>query len=127
MSWSLLSALLYTLGFVGLASVGLLPLRSWQVLRGVFLRGLQPTRKVLATFTVLVVVAALLGDVQITMRIFRCLTETYCGPSVASGWIYLAMLGVVYLAFEAVIIVLQRVERANKRRGSHSAEILPRG
>jgi hypothetical protein len=67
---------------------------------------------------VLAVVAALWGDVQITMRIFRCLTETYCGPGVASGWIYLAMLGVVYLAFEAVIVVLLKVERANKPKGS---------
>lgn len=112
MSLSLLDVLLYTLGFVGLASVGLLPFRSWQVLRGMFRRGLlQPARRILAAFTVLVVTAALWGDMEITVRIFRCLTKTYCGPSVASGWIYLAILGVVYLAFEAVIVVLLKIER----------------
>lgn len=110
MNTPLLSGLIYLLGFIGLASIGLLPLRSWQVLRNVFRSGVSHTsRKALAAFVVLVAAAALWSDVQITARIFKCLTETYCGPSVASGWTYLAMLGVVYLAFEAVMFVLRRV------------------
>jgi hypothetical protein len=102
--------LVYLLGFIGLASIGLLPLRSWKVLKIVFGSGASHTpRKALAAFAVLVVVAALWSEVQIMVRIFRCLTQTYCGPSVASGWTYLAMLGVVYLVFEAVMFVLRKV------------------
>lgn len=108
MNTPLLSGLIYLLGFIGLASIGLLPLRSWQVLRNVFRSDVTP-RKALAAFVVLVAAAALWSDVQITVRIFKCLTETYCGPSIASGWTYLAMLGVVYSAFEAVMFVLRRV------------------
>lgn len=105
--------LIYALGFVGLVSVGLLPLRSWQLLRSVFRdRPLRMPRKVLAAFAVLVTAAVLWSDVHITARIFRCLTETYCGPSIASGWIYLAMLGVVYLAFEVVVFIVQKIGRA---------------
>ena len=87
----LLSGLIYLLGFVGLVSIGVLPLRSLRVLRNVFRRGASHTsRKVLAAFVVLVAAAALWGDVQIMMRIFKCLTRTYCGPGIASGWTYLA-------------------------------------
>ncbi|MEZ0470473.1 hypothetical protein [Luteimonas salinilitoris] len=113
MNTPVLSGLIYLLGFIGLASIGLLPLRSWHVLRNVFRSGASHTlRKALAAFAVLIAAAALWSDVQITTRIFKCLTETYCGPSVASGWTYLATLGVVYLAFEAIIFVLRRVGRA---------------
>jgi len=105
----LLSGLIYLLGFIGLVSIGVLPLRSWQVLRNVFRSQASHTsRKVLTAFVVLVSAAALWGDVQITMRIFKCLTGTYCGPGIASGWTYLAMLGVVYLAFETIMFVLRR-------------------
>jgi anaerobic C4-dicarboxylate transporter len=117
MNTPLSSVLIYLLGFVGLASVGLLPLRSWHVLRSIFRS--NPThapRKVLVAFAVLLVAVGLWSDVQITARIFRCLTKTYCGPSVASGWTYLAILGVVYLAFEAVILGMQKVGRAKPVR-----------
>lgn len=108
----LLSALIYSLGFIGLASIGLLPLRSWQVLRGVFKGGCsQVPRKLLAVLAVLVTAAALWSGVEITARIFRCLTETYCGPGIASGWTYLAMLGAVYLAFEVAIFVMEKIGR----------------
>ena len=96
------------LGFAGLASIGLLPLRSWQVLRNVFNNRMQTVTKILAAFVVLITAAALWSGVNIATRIFRCLTETYCGPSVVSGWTYLAMLGVVYLVFEFVIFVIQK-------------------
>ena len=111
MTAPLMSALIYLLGFVGLASIGLLPLRSWQVLRR-SLRSTPPAAKnLLPAFVVLVTAGALWTDVQITTRIFRCLTETYCGPGVASGWTYLAMLGVVYLAFEAMAFMVQKIGR----------------
>jgi hypothetical protein len=110
MSEQLLSGLIYLLGFTGLASIGLLPLRSWQVLKSVLGGDMSSKRrKALAIFVVLIVAAALWSDVQITTRIFTCLTETYCGPGIASGWTYLALLGVVYLAFEAVMLVLRKI------------------
>jgi hypothetical protein len=113
MSTSFLGLLIYLLGFIGLISVGLLPLRFWQVLRSVFRdRSLRRQRKVLAVFAVLVATSALWSDVRITVRIFKCLTGSYCGPNVASGWTYLAMLGVIYLAFETIIFVIRKVDQA---------------
>lgn len=104
--------LIYLLGFIGLVSIGLLPLRSWQLLMNLFGRGpLHAPRKMLAAFAVLITIMAIWSDAQVTVHIFRCLTETYCGPSVASGWIYLAMLGVVYLLFEGLVFVLQKINR----------------
>jgi hypothetical protein len=103
------SVLIYLLGFVGLASIGLIPIRVWQVLKLAYVVKIQ--RKILAVFLVLMVVIVFWCDVQITTRIFKCLTETYCGPSVASGWGYLAMLGVVYLIFEAVVLLMRKTGR----------------
>ncbi|HXG28680.1 MAG TPA: hypothetical protein VNJ47_07520 [Nevskiales bacterium] len=109
MNTPLVSALIYLLGFIGLASIGLIPLRSWQVLRDMFRSNpRQVQRTVLGVLAVLITMGALFSDAQITARIFKCLTETYCGPGVASGWTYLAMLGVVHLVFEAVIFVIQQ-------------------
>lgn len=105
MSASFFSALIYVLGFVGLVAIGLLPLRVWQVLRST--RG----EKWAFVFVVLIAAVALWNEVRITARIFRCLTETYCGPSIASGWTYLAALGVVYLSFEVAVFVLRKIVR----------------
>lgn len=114
MNTALFSGMIYLLGFVGLAAIGLLPLRSWQVLRSVLRSSAsREPRKALTAFVVLVAAVALWSDVQITARIFRCLTEAYCGPGIASGWTYLAMLGIVYLAFEAVMFVLRRIGQLN--------------
>jgi hypothetical protein len=111
MNAPLLTELIYLLGFIGLVSIGVVPLRSWQVLRNVFRSNqLQvPKRAGAATFAVLIVAGALWSDLQITRHIFRCLTETYCGPSVASGWTYLAMLGVMYLVFEVAVFVMHKI------------------
>lgn len=109
MNSSLGSALIYLLGFVGLASIGLIPLRVWQVLR----RALAFKKpKLLIVFLALIATMALWGDAQITTRIFRCLTENYCGPGIASGWVYLAMLGVVYLVFEVSVLLTRKISRA---------------
>ena len=110
MSTSFFSACIYFIGFVGLASVGLLPFRSWKILRVIFKNGYMGSlKKALAVFVVLMAVAVLWVDVQTVARIFRCLTERYCGPGVASGWVYLAILGAVYLAFEAVLFLIMRL------------------
>ena len=100
--------LTYVLGFVGLAAISLLPLRSWLVVRS----ALRISRlKTVTTFIVLLVMATLWFDVIITTRVFKCLTDSYCGPNVASGWIYLAMLGTVYLAFEFLVYIVWRLIR----------------
>lgn len=108
MNSSLSSALIYLLGFVGLASIGLIPLRVWQVLRRALAVKMP---RLLIVFLALIAAIAIWGDAQITTRIFKCLTENYCGPGVASGWVYLAMLGVVYLVFEVSVLFTRKFKR----------------
>ncbi|UTY59408.1 hypothetical protein [Massilia sp. erpn] len=109
------SVVIYLLGFVGLAAAGLVPYRSWLLMIEVP-KGDAPQGRKRAVLVVaaLISAAALWGDVQIVARVFACLTEAYCGPGVASGWMYLAMLGVVYVAFEVVSYVLRRALRGSK-------------
>lgn len=110
MNASLSSALIYVLGFIGLIAVGVIPVRSWFVLRLSFKgrHGVSKFGKLLSALLVLMIVATLWADLQIISRIFKCLTETYCGPGIASGWTYLAILGFWYLIFETVIFVIHR-------------------
>lgn len=117
MSASVFSALIYMLGFVGLVAIGLLPLRVLQVL------GSTRGTKWAFAFAVLIAAVALWNEVRTTARIFRCLTETYCGPSVASGWTYLAVLGVVYLSFEVASWVLRKIVRSKTNTQSKRIEL----
>ncbi|EAA3799128.1 hypothetical protein DOQ73_22960 [Salmonella enterica subsp. enterica] len=111
MSVSFFRNFIYLLGFIGLAAIGLLLLRTWQVVSSTIVhKSLSFHGKFLTGFALLVVLAALWSEVKVVVRIFRCLTETYCGPSVASGWIYLAALGAVYLFVEIAIFVLNKVQ-----------------
>ncbi|MEX8506321.1 hypothetical protein [Leptothrix ochracea] len=106
-------ALFFLLGFLGLGAVGLLPYRSWQLLRFCLGRRSQSaSQKVMITWALATVVTALGADLQIASRIYRCLNETYCGPNIASGWIYLSMLGIVYLVFEIAGYFMRKVGRA---------------
>jgi hypothetical protein len=93
------TALIYLVGFVGLASIGILPLLAWKALRSAFEGSLAPTATTTSlVFIALMAAVALWADMQITIRIFKCLTEGYCGPGVAGGWTYLATLGAVCIA-----------------------------
>ena len=94
-------------GFIGLVAVGLIPVRLTQALRRVSQEPRHPVSFLICALSVCIFVF----DVSIALRIFRCLTETYCGPSVASGWGYLAMLGVAFVAYE-VSLVVERFFRA---------------
>jgi hypothetical protein len=115
------TALIYVFGFVGLASIGILPLRAWKALRSALKGSLLPApRTASLVFITLMAAVALWADMQITILIFTCLTESYCGPGVASGWTYLAMLGAVYLAFEVVVFVMQKINRAGTGSASSS-------
>ncbi len=118
MSGSIQQALLSLLGFIGLGAVGLLPYRSWRLLQSLLGRGQRTSQKALSALALVIVVAVLGADIDVASRIHQCLTHqymtdsAYCGPSVGSGWIYLSMLGAVYLAFELVGNLMQRVHRA---------------
>ena len=100
MSEAAFAWLIYLLGFAGIASIGLLPLRAWQVSNAAIASRVK--RPIVVPIVLFVSGAALVSDFHITSRIFRCLTTTYCGPGIGSGWAYLAMLGTVYICFEAV-------------------------
>lgn len=118
MSLTFEGAAVYLMGFVGLAAAGLMPYRSWLLVIGAVKGHMPQARKrAVLSLAVLISAAAIWSDVQISARIFACLTEAYCGPGVASGWGYLAMLGVIYVAFEAVGYLLRR---ASRRSGASS-------
>lgn len=109
---------IYLAGWVGLFAVGAIPPRSWSVMRKVV------NEKRGASFFLMVVIvsAAVAMDVVIVSRIFTCLTQPYCGPGVASGWIYLATLGSAYVLFEVAILAL-RTALPPKSRGSLCREV----
>ena len=111
----MISAVIYALGFVGLAAVTLIPLRSWHLFRKFFGRHSSLAAKLILMFIGLLVGIALAFEVWIVIRIFQCLTEDYCGPSRAHGWIFLAVLGAVYLAFETLLAVVSAVARQASR------------
>lgn len=107
------SLLIYVFGFVGIVSIGLIPLRSCRALRQVFGVLSSQRRSFISGFCAAVlsvtVLLILFADVEITRRIFRCLSENYCGPSVGSGWAFLAMLGAGYFVFEIILFILSKV------------------
>lgn len=101
------SQLVLVLGFVGLGAVGVIPVRSWWLVRRMTSTNDLQFRRVLGSgVTILAVVSVLLLDANIVLRVFRCLTQDYCGPSIASGWGYLAVLGAAYLVFEIVALCI---------------------
>lgn len=86
------SGIMYALGFVGLVSFGLAlcsvrqAIKNWSEVGALYK---------FSSLSLHVVFFAFAGG--IALRVFRCLTSSYCGPGVASGWIYLAILGFAYL------------------------------
>ena len=97
-----------SIGFLGLAAITLIPIRSFFLFRKTVSRQ-QRLRswwvKILSALNVIAMLSALAMDVQIVVKIFRCLTQTYCGPNIASGWIYLAILGAAYLVLELLFLI----------------------
>lgn len=110
------SAAVYLLSFVGFAAAGLLPYRSWLLIFAVVKSEVPQVRKRLVVIVAALVTAvALWSEIQIGSRVFKCLTEAYCGPGVASGWGYLAMLGIVYVVFETLGYLLRKVIKGEGR------------
>jgi hypothetical protein len=101
---------IYLLGFVGLAAFGLLPLRAWQALSSALGRRKQAGFPFLNAIAAVTTVGSLWIHFRMTTRLFRCLIESYCGPGIASGWTYLAVLGAAYVGFETVLLLARRLQ-----------------
>ncbi len=98
---------IYLLGFIWLVSIGLIPFRSWNALSLERNRANRSKWKISTIPVVTISMVALGADIKVSERIFSCLTKVYCGPNIASGWIYLAVLGGIYLIFEATIALMK--------------------
>jgi hypothetical protein len=104
--------MVYALGFVGLAAISLIPLRSWLLLR----RFLSHHSRAAALLVGALAGVTLIFEARIVFRVFHCLMGEYCGASGAQGWILLAMLGAAYLAFESAVgLVFVAVRFASRR------------
>lgn len=112
MSTLIYSLLFEILGFVGLASVGIIPYRSWPILKTILKFNTQNTQsRTKATFLTILILTVIYTDVRVSLIAFNCLTKIYCGPNIATGWIYLATLGCIYLIFETIIFAINKSNR----------------
>jgi hypothetical protein len=106
------TSLVYALGFVGLAAITFIPMRAWQLTRARFATSVRRRSPVSSAVLARVVVLAVVADAWVVFRLFQCLTGEYCGPGVAHGWIFLAILGVTYLVFELLLGALRAIARS---------------
>ncbi|WP_312370092.1 hypothetical protein [Stenotrophomonas sp.] len=103
---------IHALGFVGLFAITLLPLRAFLAIRrNAYLWHASGIGRVSLVIVAATAIAAVSLSIPLLARVFRCLTETYCGANRASGWIFLAFIGVLYLGFELLSNVALRVAR----------------
>lgn len=100
------------MGFVGLFGVSLLPLQAFLALRrNAFLWHASVLGKISLILVAVAAIAAVAIGIPQIAGVFRCLTEMHCGASRASGWLFLAIFGVCYLAFELLSTVVLTVAR----------------
>lgn len=122
MNEQIFSWTIQALGFMGLMAIGMIPMRGWRVLRRAYREcasGEGRARWLIGALTTGSTVAVLWLDITIIVRIFKCLTETYCGPGVASGWGYLAMLGLGYLAYELFLTLGKAIAQFHRYKASN--------
>jgi hypothetical protein len=103
MSEDFVAAVATLLGVLGALGLSLTPYRAWTLL--VRRRIWQPLRPVpaqfaLAALALVGIVFAVWAAVDIYPRIYHCLMERRCGPSVGSGMVYMAFLGIAVGAQE---------------------------
>lgn len=115
-SYLLFAGSIYALGFLGLFAITLLPLRAFLALRrSSYLWHVSAIGKAAMLIVVFAAIVAVSLSIPLIAKVFRCLTETHCGANRASGWFFLAFIGVFYLGFEllsnAVLLVARRVTR----------------
>ena len=106
-----INILLYASGAIGLFSIGIIPLRVAQLWCR-WLKGLPDRARSLLHLTLLAGVptlAVLCLHVVVFFRVVTCLTSMRCGPGVASGWLYLSVLGAVYVLVEMALLIVKRV------------------
>jgi len=118
---TLMPVVLYAFGFVGLAAITLIPLRAWLLFRPNAVRPLwdsSSAAKALCLVLGALFAVALGLELKLVARLFHCLTEAYCGPSRAGGWLTLAALGVVYLALEMLLFFWSVAARRTTRRAA---------
>ena len=108
----LFASSIYTLGFLGLFCISLLPIRATLALRrNAFLWRLSFSGKAALVLVGAAAVAAIAFGIPQIAGVFRCLNEMHCGANRASGWFFLAAFGACYLAFEIVSIIALAVAR----------------
>ena len=113
-SYLLFAGSIYALGFLGLFAITLLPLRAFLALRrNSYLWHASAIGKTALLVVAVAAIAAISLSIPPVAKVFRCLTETYCGVNRASGWFSLVFIGAFYLGFEilstAVLLVVRRV------------------
>lgn len=114
----MLIAAVNVLGFIGMASVGLIPVR---VLRTISV-GLMPRsnstggRLALAGYSAVAMVVLYI-DVALVLRVFSCLNGGHCGPSRNSGWLAFASMGVWYVVFELAGAIATSIAKRAARFG----------
>ena len=107
-----------TLGFVGFFAAGLLPYRCWRLMAAVANSRVPKWQlRFLFASAAMICAISLWFEVQICSRIFQCLTESYCGPGIASGWGYFAMLGVAFVSFEVAAYLRRKLIKAKNAGG----------
>jgi hypothetical protein len=106
-----MNILLYASGAIGLFSIGIIPLRVAQLWHR-WLKGLPDRARSMLHLTLLAGVptlAVLWLHMVVFFKVVRCLTSVRCGAGVASGWLYLAVLGAVYVLVEMALLFVRRV------------------
>jgi hypothetical protein len=95
-------------GVLGLFAIGLIPVRSWQEIRGA--RGyLRVGYGGVAFFAALVLIsaAAIVAEINLLAHLCKCLLGLHCGPLRASGIVVAAGIGFWYLCFEFLILLIR--------------------
>ncbi|KAF1717365.1 hypothetical protein [Pseudoxanthomonas wuyuanensis] len=109
---TLLQFAFYALGFVGLAGISLIPIRSFLVMRQIVgYWHVSILAKLAIVFFALVATALLVAQGHLVVRIFSCLIGEHCGPNRASGWIYVAGIGIWYIVLEVVAFAVRYLVR----------------
>jgi len=102
--------LVYFCGFIGCAAFALIPARSFKMIATSVRGGLFKTsRKILLVFAIFASVAAFLYEIRTLLRIYNCLIDMHCTLPGIRMWMYLTMLGTVYLAFEVIFFIIRKI------------------
>ena len=97
----------YAAGAIGFAGITLIWVRIWQLsfrsgIRELFAADGWP--RISLIFLIPLLVWCFVMWFPTAKRVFRCLTESSCGPNLAAGWIDLAYFGLFYFCAEVMLI-----------------------